>query len=33
MDPRDIGTGCGHNPGYLVTKHRRRWNEIVGGEQ
>jgi hypothetical protein len=30
---RDIGTDCSYDPRDLVTKHRRRWNEIVSGEK
>ena len=30
---RDIGTDRGHNPRNLVTKHRRRWNDIVSSEK
>jgi hypothetical protein len=28
-DLRNVGTDCRHNPGDLVTKHRRRRNEIM----
>ena len=30
---RDVRTDCSHDPRDLVTKHRRRWNEIVSSEQ
>jgi hypothetical protein len=30
---RDVGTDCSHDPRDLVTKHRRRWDEIVSSEQ
>jgi hypothetical protein len=32
-DLRDIGTYFGNDPGDLVTKHRRGWNDIVRGEE
>ena len=32
-DLRDIGTYFGNDPGDLVTKHRRGWNDIVCGKE
>ena len=32
-DLRDIGTYFGNDPGDLVTKYRRGWNDIVRGEE
>jgi hypothetical protein len=29
----DIRTQCKHYPRNLVTKHRRRWNDIVSSEK
>src|SRR4029077_11227669 len=30
---RDVGADCRHDPCDLVTKYRRRWNEIMSSEQ
>ena len=30
---RDVRTYCSHYPRNLVTKHRRRWNDIVSSEK
>ena len=30
---RDVGADCNHYPCDLVTKYRRRWNEIMSSEQ
>jgi hypothetical protein len=32
-DLRYVGADCRHDPSDLVTKHRRRRNEIVGGKE
>jgi hypothetical protein len=30
---RDVRTYCSYDPRNLVTKHRRRWNDIVSSEK
>jgi hypothetical protein len=30
---RDVRTDCSYDPRNLVTKHRRRWNDIVSSEK
>jgi hypothetical protein len=30
---RDLRTDCSYDPRNLVTKHRRRWNDIVSSEK
>jgi hypothetical protein len=29
----DVRPDCSHNPRNLMTKNRRRWNDIVSGEK